>query len=260
MFIVGVDLETTGLKDDDEIVELGAVLFHIETQRVVVSYGKIFRVETWGEDAAQVHKIPLELSSLMGLAPDEEIDPWKIIQGDLADYVVAHNASHDHKFIKKVWPSFLTKPWLCTKSDLRHEDQIRRVASTRLGHLCVDYGIQLGGWHQALADAEACARLAARHDLDLAYQNKIIPKFRLICKGGYIKDAKELLSNAPSVVKDKRKYRWNPNDDPNEIGATKVWFKDSLLSKDLEDDAKYIIKVTKGKWSFDFQDMPKKEY
>lgn len=260
MFIVGVDLETTGLEETDEIVELGAVLFHVETQRVVLSYGKIFRVNDWSDDAAEVHKIPHELSNMMGYVSDDLLDPWKVIGGHLADYVVAHNASHDHKFIKKVWPSFLEKPWLCTKSDLKHEDKIRRVASTRLGHLCVDYGIQLGGWHQALADAEACARLAAQHDLHLAYQNKITPKYRLICSGDFVKNAKELLQEAPSVMEDKRKYRWNPNDDPNEIGVGKVWFKDSLLSADLENDAKYISKVTKGKWSFDFQDMPKKEY
>lgn len=255
MIIVAVDVETTGLDPKvDQTVELGAVLFDTTLGRVLASFGKIYKVETWGEEAFKCHQIPRDVSNIMPLIGSETIDPWDIISGDLAKYVVAHKADHDHPFVTKVWPSFLKRPWLCSKEGLIHKDKIDRVASTRLAHLCVDYHIPMGTWHQAVADAEACARLASQHDLDLAYNRKIAPKFRLITYGEFLDNIRDVMGEAPSVLNDGRRYLWNQEEAP------RAWMKDDLTIEEVEADARYLKKVTDGKWKFEGAPLPPKPY
>lgn len=261
MIIIGVDLETTGISEDEnvEVVELGLVLFHVETKTILASMGKIYKAEKWSVEAAKFHGVSKESSDLMfGIPSSEDEDPFEIINGNLADYVVAHNAEHDHKYIKELWPSFLKKPWLCTQRDLRHEDILpRKVRSRRLGHLCVDYGIKLDNWHRAQADAEACARIAAEHDLNAAYAYKLLPKFRLITWGSQKVNGvnvNEKLREAPSVVKDSRRYWWNTDDYP------KAWVKQYMLEEDVKLDVKYLKDITKGAWTYDVEVMDPKPY
>jgi len=265
MIIIGVDAETNGLKNEEdeydpeisECCEIGVVLFHVETETILAQFGKIYRMNTWGEEAAGIHHIPKELSDSMPLIPSEEEENiFQIVKGDMARFVVAHNAPHDHPYFKTYWPSFLNIPWLCTQRDLPHNDLLTRPAySKRLGHLCVDYDIKLSGWHRALADAEACARIAAKHDLEEAYKNKLIPKWRLVTYGPFDKSVtKEQFAECPSVVVDNRKYRWNTEEAPM------AWSKDYLAEEFIEPDAEYIKKITKGRWKFDIEPMPPKTY
>jgi DNA polymerase III epsilon subunit-like protein len=252
VIIIAVDTETTGLDDTSEVVELGAVTYDTEHNIILASYSKIYKVERWSDEAAQCHHIPKACSDMMDYL--DEVDPWVVLKGDMAKYVVAHKADHDYPKVTKLWPSFLKRPWLCTKEGVDHSKIVPRVASTRLGHLCVDYGIQLGGWHRALNDAEMCARIAARHDLDAAYINKMTPRYRLVCGGKYVKGIGDELKQAPSVLKDSRYYRWNTEDFPE------LWNKPDLLLDDLEQDAKFIRKLTRGLWKFDVLEMPPKGY
>ena len=249
MYIIGLDVETTGLDAEDEIVEMGAVLYCTITKRNIASFGKIYKVEKWSDEAQECHKIDRSISNLMEFAKDS-IDPWDLLSGDLAKYVVAHNAAHDYKFVTKVWPSFKKKPWLCTVEDLPHR-QVIHATSKRLAHLCADYQIMFTNWHQALADAEACAKIAGLHDLDEAYNFKMTPKYKLICRGDFIKDIKNHLADCPSTVFDGRKYVWD--------SENKYWHRDGLLKTQLVDDIKHIKNVARN-WDFDVEPMPDKEY
>mgnify|MGYP001553866302 CR=1 FL=1 len=252
MLIVGVDVETTSLDSETgEIVEMGCVLYDTKSERVVSVFGKVYKVNEWGVEAAECHQIPEEISDMMPMINTDGIDPWNAISGDLAKYVVAHNAGHDHAFVTKIWPSFLNKPWICTQRDLNHSDILSKVSSKRLAHLCVDYHISMGSWHQAVADAEACARLAGRHDLDKAYEWKMKPKFRLITYGHYIEGVPH---EAPSVLADGRRYRWNTDEAP------RAWSKEDLTLEQVEMDAKYLKEVTNNKWKFEGAPMPPKPY
>jgi len=255
MIILAVDVETTSLDSKTgEIVEMGCVLFDTVSGRVIAVFGKVYEVNEWGIEAAECHQIPQEISNIMPLIGTDETDPWDAVSGDLAELIVAHNAGHDHSFVTRVWPKFLRRPWLCTQRDLRHKDVVRSVSSRRLGHLCVDYHISMGSWHQAVADAEACARIAAKHDLDAAYKRKLEPKYRLCAYGGFIENVKDDLNLAPSVIDDGCKYRWNVEEAP------KAWSKEDLTLEFFEADAKYLKEVTKGKWRFEGAPMPPKPY
>jgi len=265
MIIIGVDAETNGFKNEkdeydeerSELCEIGACLFHVESKTVLAQFGKIYRIHNWGEEAAEVHQIPKELSDLMPyVPPQEEENPFKLISGNMARFVVAHNAPHDYPYFAKLWPDFLSIPWLCTQRDLPHNDKLRRPAySKRLGHLCVDYGIQFSGWHRALVDAEACARIASFHDLEAAYEEKLKSKFRLVTYGEFIKDInKETMSQIPSVLEDDRRYRWNTNECP------RAWSKDYLPEEFIEPDVRYIKEITGDRWKFEIEPMPPKTY
>jgi DNA polymerase III epsilon subunit-like protein len=277
MIIVGVDTETNGESSeneakahaehsesgppvsDAEIIELGLVLFHVESKSILASYCCVFKVDRWSDEAENIHGIPQLLSNMMPDGPP--FDPWDIINGDMADFVVAHQATHDHPLVTKRWPSFLKKPWLCTRLDLPHMEAVdadgdkiinRHVISTRLGHLCVDYGIPLHGWHRALADAEACARIAACHDLNKALAFKNADKFKLIASGGFIKQINELLKEAPSLLKGGKRYQWD--------SEHKTWWKENLTEDEVRVDHKYIKKITNGKWEFAIEKMSPKSY
>ena len=255
MIIIGVDVETTGLEVDDEIIEMGATLFNIERSMVLASFGRIYKTNKWNKELEDCHNIPLEVSSMMKTINETNEDPWDTIDGNLAKYVVAHNASHDFKYITKLWPSFKKIPWLCTQNDIIHGDLIRNVTSKRLGHLAVDYGIPMTQWHRALVDSEICARIASLHNLDLAYARKLLPKFKLSASGGFIKDVKVILDKVPSVLVDNNKYRWD--------GETKTWWKENLTSEQVEVDAEFIKNATKDckqKWAFNLTKMDPPSY
>tara|TARA_R100001244_G_scaffold25113_2_gene25487 strand:+ start:133961 stop:134755 length:795 start_codon:yes stop_codon:yes gene_type:complete len=259
MIILGVDTETTGITEEgegeegeSEIVEAGFTLYDTERELVLATFGMIYKTERESAPGAfDVHKIPREVSLYMPTY-QECLNPYEVIRADLADYMVAHNAPHDHPKVVKAWPDFLKMKWLCTQRDVDHEAVLpRKVFSRRLGHLCVDYGINLAGWHRAVADAEACTRIAGKHDLDAAYAYKIKPKFRLICEGPFLKnvDAKAELSQAPSVLNGGKTYRWNVE------GYPKCWSKEGLLKEEVIGDADCIKKFSGGRWQFNLEKM-----
>lgn len=258
MLIIGLDTEFTDLDpDQSEIVEFGGVLYCTEKKMVLASFGKIYQVNNWGGESAACHGIPQEISELMpNINSSDLTDPADALELNRADYIVAHNASCDHPLVTRKWPRFLEKPWLCTQWDIRHEDVLRKVTSRRLGHLAVDYGLIITDWHRALIDAEVCAKIAGYHDLDLAYQRKIEPKFKLMARGGRFKDQKEMFHNSPSVIDGVGgKYRWD--------GDSKYWWKDKLTKDYVEKDGLYIKKQTRGikpKWVFELDEMEPPTY
>lgn len=256
MIILGIDTEVTDLSDDAEIVEMGGVLYDTEAKIVLSSYGQIYKTEKESaEEAAAVHGIKRSISLECPTIHDCP-DPWIVLQGWRAEYIVAHNAAHDHPKVTKVWPSFLDKPWLCTQKDLNHSNVVRKVTSRRLGHLCVDYGIPTGALHRAMEDARVCAIMASKHDLNVAYEIKLMPRFRLICSGPFLKnvDIYKLLKESPSSKIDKRWYKFNPD------GYPKCWVKEDIFEDSVKEDAAYIKKITKNKWEFNLERMDPKPY
>lgn len=257
MLIIGLDTEFTSLEDDGEIVEFGGVLYCTERKVVLASFGQIYKVNKWSDEAAACHGIDKDASDMMwSIHASDLIDPAEALRIDLADFVVAHNAPCDHPKVTKKWPRFLEKPWLCTQRDLRHEEVLRSVTSRRLGHLAVDYGILVTDWHRALADAEVCAKIAGFHDLNAALERKLEPKYKFMARGGMFDGQKEMLHTCPSVEDGVGgKYRWD--------GDNKVWWKEYLTKDYIESDALYIKKRTRGvkpKWSFNFEEMEPPKY
>lgn len=76
---------------------------------------------------------------------------------------VAHNASFDHKCIReaaRIYGLDSPLPFHCTLIAARRRLTYRECPSKSLPHLCRHFGIEFTNHHNALADAEGCARLA----------------------------------------------------------------------------------------------------
>lgn len=179
MIIVGADVETTGLEPDDQIVELGLVVYDTVNRNIVAMHSDLFRTTKWGEAAEKVHGIPQALSQL---GYDADYNPWNLIAHYKPTLVIAHNKEYDKSYICPRWPEFDKLPWLCSKAELPHSEVISYVCSTRLQHLAVDYDIDSGRRHRALFDAITCCEVAAKHDLEKIVKQLLEPKFTIFSR------------------------------------------------------------------------------
>jgi DNA polymerase III alpha subunit (gram-positive type) len=161
MIIAGLDVETTGVNEDDEVVEVGAVVMDTNGT-IIYTYSEIFKTNRWSVEAEKIHGISRDISNI-GRA-HSDIDLFNNVMRFSPFVVVAHNANYDRSMIIKYWNDFDSVQWLCTKDDLPHNDLIK-VSSLRLGHLASDYGIINNYQHRALFDAITACQIAIKHDL-----------------------------------------------------------------------------------------------
>lgn len=189
MIIVSVDVETTGLADECEIVEVGAVVLDSKSKTVLAMHSDLLQVEKWSDEAERVHGISKAYCAI----GHKNIDLYSMIEPYSPQLVVAHHAKFDKKFICEYWPQFANIKWLCTKDGLPH-DKVN-ASSLRLSHLAADYNINLQYKHRALFDALTAGLIACEHDLESIMASK---KFNVSVK---YKGKPDFKSNKFKVVK-----------------------------------------------------------
>jgi DNA polymerase III subunit epsilon len=72
---------------------------------------------------------------------------------DAAQYLVAHNAKFDKKFVAN-YRGFVNTKWICTKDDFKWPVLLQRM---RLQDICQAMGVQYVGAHRALNDCQFIA-------------------------------------------------------------------------------------------------------
>jgi len=97
-------------------------------------------------------------------APDF-ITVWEKIDEFIGDLpLVAHNKAFDERCIRAAFRAYSTDypdyPFLCTLQRARAVIPKAMVGSYSLPYLCEFFGISFNNHHNALADAEACAKIA----------------------------------------------------------------------------------------------------
>lgn len=155
-----VDLETTGLARDCEIVEIGAV--RVEALRMT---GRFETLVDPGEALPPaIHDLTgIDPRALEDAPPAQEALPalrrWLAATPDAA--LVAHNASFDRGFLERGFARLglppLRVPVLCTRRLGRR--LVPRLRAYNLDALCAQFGIANPARHRALGDAGATARL-----------------------------------------------------------------------------------------------------
>ena len=153
---VVVDVETTGIGDDDVIIELALRRFRADPEGVIV---KIDRPYSWLEDPGR--NLPEDIVRLTGLT-DAEI-AGKVIDDAAAirllrsaDFVCAHNAAFDRGHIERRLPATAGLSWTCSCNDI--DWRASGVDGRSLGWLLAQVGY-FHGAHRAGDDVDAVIAL-----------------------------------------------------------------------------------------------------
>ena len=158
---VVVDVETTGIGDDDVIIELALRRFRADPDGVIV---KIDRDYSWLEDPGR--DLPADIVRLTGLTDadvagqliDEEA-AVRLLKS--ADFVCAHNAKFDRAYVERRLPEAAGLAWTCSCADI--DWRASGFDGRSLGWLLAQSGY-FHGAHRAGDDVDAVIQIL-RQDL-----------------------------------------------------------------------------------------------
>jgi len=167
--VLAVDLETTGLDSKTEqTTEIGAVLYDWEEKAIYAQYSQTIIIDG---------VLPEFIKGLTGMT-DKMVQapfakPKEVVAAEFlnlvshADYLCAHNALFDYKFLAALYAKcglvFPDKPWIDTKSDVPYPTGKNKSSS--LTYLCADHGFLNPFPHRALYDAAAMLVLMTKYPL-----------------------------------------------------------------------------------------------
>jgi DNA polymerase-3 subunit epsilon len=147
--ILILDTETTGLYPDkgDVVIEVAALLFNVHHREVIQTFSTLLACD---KNAAQdINHIDAEWTRVR----KEEGAALKFLgyMSHQADYIVAHNAQFDHKFMNTLTfdAHFRDMKWICTQRDFKWPMQLYRY---RLMDICEAMGVEYVNAHRALND------------------------------------------------------------------------------------------------------------
>ena len=115
---VVLDTETTGVGEDDVIVELAMRRIRFDGDGVIVS---IDRAYSWLEDPGR--DLPADVAKLTGIT-DDDLRGQSIDEGEVlrllksAEFVCAHNARFDLGMLVKRLPDAAGLAWACSQNDV----------------------------------------------------------------------------------------------------------------------------------------------
>tara|TARA_Y100001968_G_scaffold330607_1_gene382930 strand:- start:3447 stop:4244 length:798 start_codon:yes stop_codon:yes gene_type:complete len=144
-----VDTETTGLDPQkDYCLELGSILFHVESRSVLAQHSFLIPVER--NDAEYINQIPAEITQLN--------QPWK--EGlqyfelllNASDALLAHNAAFDRQWFGKSSLPVISKPWICSMEDISWPTKKQLSNRPSVRDLALAYGVPVWNAHRALTD------------------------------------------------------------------------------------------------------------
>ncbi len=157
-----LDTETTGIGDDDVIVELAMRRIRFDPDGVIVSIDKAY---SWLEDPGR--ELPADVAKLTGIT-DAELVGKAIDDGEAmrllrsAEFVCAHNARFDLGMLVRRLPDAAGLAWCCSCNDV--DWRANGFDGNRsLGWLLSRIGL-FHGAHRAVDDVDAVIALLG-HDL-----------------------------------------------------------------------------------------------
>lgn len=203
-FEIGVlDVETTGLEDDANMIELGLRRFRFDDRGVITKIGHPY---SWFQDPG--FSLPPEIAEKTGITDanvagrsiDVEAASWLI---NCTSFAYAHNARFDRPKVERLLPSTVGQRWACSMTEVPWEKF--GYGGRRFGELLYGTG-RFHNAHRAVSDVDAViALLRERPDgvctaLAMMLENALLPCWFIAAQG------------APFDVKDAlrgRGYRWD---------------------------------------------------
>ena len=147
--ILILDTETTGLdENEDEIIEIGCILFHVSSKSVLSQVSFLFPVST--NEAEHVNGISAEVTNVT--QPWEDGLNFFLKLVDYSDLIVAHNADFDRKWFGKGRLPKLDKKWICSLEDINWTFQKSLKLRPSVTDLALSFSIPVWNLHRALSD------------------------------------------------------------------------------------------------------------
>ena len=195
--ILILDTETTGLdENNDEVIEIGCILFSVPFKSVLSQLSFLFPVDT---NAAEfINGIPVDVSKVK--------QPWgegiqfflKLVEA--CDFIVAHNADFDRKWFGKGNLPSLDKKWICSLDDINWSFKKNIKSRPSISDLALGFNIPVWNLHRALADCYYISEVFKRIDnLEDILLKATEPKYLYKAIVSY--DDRSLAKNAG--------FRWN---------------------------------------------------
>jgi DNA polymerase-3 subunit epsilon len=156
-----VDVETTGFGQTDEVVEIGLVLFAFERRsgqvlEIVDEYAGLREPDcAMHPGALGVHGLTSD--HLQGMRLDVVRVEDILLR---TEFLIAHNASFDRRFVVPLFPIAGMKPWYCSMSGV--DWKAKGFQSRGLQSLLSQHGIEILQAHRAVEDAKATLTLLSR--------------------------------------------------------------------------------------------------
>ena len=153
-----IDVETTGLSNEDEIVELAISLFEFDA-----TTGEILEVkESYSGLREPNIKIPAQVVNIHGITnqdvKNKSLNKSKI-EAIIAQtsVLIAHNAQFDKRFVRELFPQVEEKLWLCSMRGIDWKG--KGFESKGLEYLIKEHNISKLQTHRAQDDVDVALEL-----------------------------------------------------------------------------------------------------
>jgi DNA polymerase-3 subunit epsilon len=210
MYIIGLDLETTGLSpSENRLTEIGAVLWETEAKAPVLFFNVLVDPES---------PISEEIHELTGITQDQ-INSFSVAEHvglsmfnkflEYADVLIAHNMPFDKGFLQASYercgfrfPD--EKKFVDSATDVPYP---KKIETRKLKHLASEHGIINPFSHRATTDVLTMLQIISQYDINEIIANSKIPNITIRAMTNF--DQKEKAKA--------RGFRWD--------GDSKVWIK-----------------------------------
>ena len=147
--ILILDTETTGLdENEDEIIEIGCILFHVTSKSVLSQISFLLPVSS--NKAEHINGISSKVTNIK--QPWEDGLNFFLKLVDCSDLIVAHNVEFDKKWFGKGRLPKLEKKWICSLEDINWSFQKNLKNRPSVTDLALSFSIPVWSLHRALSD------------------------------------------------------------------------------------------------------------
>ncbi len=154
-----LDIESTGLEDDDEPISIAVLLVRTND----TALGEV--VASWYGEQQPSKEISYEAHRVNGFSEEmlrgKQFDLCSLRAIlDNADILASHNARFDARMLNKVLPGFLSKSWRCTANQVSN---LPGFENNSLDAVCSYFKIEREFPHNSLSDCKALWSALNRH-------------------------------------------------------------------------------------------------
>ncbi|KGG15092.1 MULTISPECIES: 3'-5' exonuclease [unclassified Prochlorococcus] len=195
--ILILDTETSGLDPSkDQCIEVGAILFHVESRCVLSQVS--FLMPVMDNSAEAINKIPPAITQL-NQSWEKGLEYFNSLV-DRSDVILAHNASFDRQWFGNGLLPKLSKQWICSMEDIPWPSELLLKGRPSVKDLALAYEVPVWSAHRALTDCIYLVEVLRRcSDLETLLIHGLEPRKLMKAEVSY--DERQLAKNAG--------FRWN---------------------------------------------------